>query len=419
MIKKYFFFFLIIISCSKEDQLKVDINAFLKEGDRIFFNKLPKSIDLPVHKIDKLKVEKYFNYSNWMQKNYNASNIILPSAINIDRVNKSLSGKFQQILINNKKIFTIDSKSKLQVYDLNFKKLYSKKIYNRKVYNNYDLNFEMLINNNSIFISDNLGNIQSYNVNSLKKNWLITLGVPFRSNLKIYKGNIFLINSNSKIFAIDSDKGLINWSFETSSQYLKNNNSYKLAIHNDNLYFTNDSAELICLNLSNKTIQWSLNIEPFNYQTKPMIFETGYLSIDDKNNLFFSSNYGFIYSMNANSGQINWAKPINTKNKLIFANKYMVSISKKKLIILDKANGSILFNQDVTKSFKNSKELNLEDVFIGRNEIFIFLNNGELITLNLSNLKIIKKRKISNSFKEYIVYMKNIYILTNKNILKY
>ena len=41
--------------------------------------------------------------------------------------------------------------------------------------------------------------------------------------LKIHKNNVFIINSNSKIFSINTNTGKLNWSFETISKKLKHN----------------------------------------------------------------------------------------------------------------------------------------------------------------------------------------------------
>ena len=66
--------------------------------------------------------------------------------------------------------------------------------------------------------------------------WEKKFGVPFKSDIKIYKENLYLINSNSKIYSINLKNGKLNWSLETSSQYLKDDKSYQLAIFNNKLF---------------------------------------------------------------------------------------------------------------------------------------------------------------------------------------
>ena len=89
----------------------------------------------------------------------------------------------------------------------------------------------------------------AFNIDNLDILWKKNFGVPFKSNLKVYNNNLYLINSNSKIYSINTDNGNLNWSFETASRDLKDNKSYQIAIINDELVFTNDNAEIYCLDL--------------------------------------------------------------------------------------------------------------------------------------------------------------------------
>ena len=100
-----------------------------------------------------------------------------------------------------------------------------------------------------MLIADNLGNIHALNIANLDIIWKKNFGVPFKSNLKVHNNNLYLINSNSKIYSINTDNGKLNWSFETASRDLKDNKSYQIAIINDDLVFTNDNAEIYCLDL--------------------------------------------------------------------------------------------------------------------------------------------------------------------------
>ena len=113
--------------------------------------------------------------------------------VSIEKKVKSINGKFQNIVSLNDKIISIDKNSRIVIYDSNLKKLNSIKIYNRKIYKNYNLKFEIAVDKNSLFIADNLGNIYSYDLKNLDKLWVSELGVPFKSSIKIYKNQIFII----------------------------------------------------------------------------------------------------------------------------------------------------------------------------------------------------------------------------------
>ena len=282
-----FFFLILILSCSKDKEELVDIDAFLKQGKEINYKTKNDLIHKNINQIQVFKIYDRGYYKNWPQKYQNSQNLVLPSNISIEKKVKSINGKFQNIVSINDKIISIDKNSQIVIYDSNLKKLNSIKIYNRKIYKNYDLKFEIAVDKNSLFIADNLGNIHNYDLKNLDKLWVSELGVPFKSSIKIYKNQIFIINSNSKIYSLNKKNGKLNWSFETASKVLKKNNSYQIAAHKDKLYFTNDNGEIYCLDLLNGKILWSLILEVGNFQDLPAVFQSSPILIDKTGIIFF------------------------------------------------------------------------------------------------------------------------------------
>jgi len=413
------FFLLFSISCSKDKDDLVDLNSFLSQGKKIELTTESNLDQKDILNLKSLKLKKNINYKNWTQSNYNSNNLIFQSGVNLQKKINSISGKFQKMLFYKNKIFVIDDKSKIQVFDQNLKKIISKKIYNRKIYKKYNLKFDIAINQNILLISDNLGNIQALNSSSLKKIWSLELKVPFRSNIKIYDNKIFIMNTNSKIFSINLKKGDINWSFETTSKSLKHSNSYQISIFADKLFFTNDSAEIFCIDLKTRNVIWTLVFSSENFKKSPIIFKSSPIIIDQNNNLFVSTNYGFLYSINSNNGFLNWSKPLKSNNNLILTEKYIFSSSSDRIKILNKETGDILFNKNISILYNKNKNFSLEKIHIGKSNIYLFSQDGTISLIKISNLKSINFLKPAKNFKDYIVANDHLYLLTLNSIIKF
>ena len=414
-----FFFLILILSCSKDKEELVDINAFLKQGKEINYKTKNDLIHKNVNQIQAFKIYDRAYYKNWTQKYQNSQNLVLPSNISIEKKVKSINGKFHNIVSINDKIISIDKNSRIVIYDSNLKKLNSIKIYNRKIYKNYDLKFEIAVDKNSLFIADNLGNIYSYDLKNLDKLWVSELGVPFKSSIKIYKNQIFIINSNSKIYSLNKKNGKINWSFETASKVLKKNNSYQIAAHKDKLYFTNDNGEIYCLDLLNGKILWSLILEVGNFQDLPAVFQSSPILIDKTGIIFFSSNYGFMYAIDSLSGAIKWSKRLDTYNNIIATKNYLTTIINNRIVILEKKTGRILFNQNILSSYKKNKISNFKDFIIGKEKIYIFDLNGTMVSINLNDLSNREAAKISKNFRSYVILKNSVLLLTQNSLIKY
>ena len=86
--------------------------------------------------------------------------------------------------------------------EINWKKNIYKNIY-KKI--NKSLVFSIYQNN--IYIADNIGFIYSIDLGNGKLVWIKNHGIPIKSNIKIYKDKIFLINQDNRILCFNTKNG--------------------------------------------------------------------------------------------------------------------------------------------------------------------------------------------------------------------
>ena len=140
--------FLTLFCCSKKDKDLVDINSFLNEGEKINLTKDNKIFNQDRDLIKSVSLSNFHKYKSWNQKNYNSRNFLYPSDFNLTKKSKSLSGKFQNVLLYKDILVTVKSNSKVSIYTKDFKKKISKTIYKRKIRKNYDLKFKSVLFSN-------------------------------------------------------------------------------------------------------------------------------------------------------------------------------------------------------------------------------------------------------------------------------
>ena len=415
-----FFLFLFTISCNKQtsDNL-VDINFYINQGEKIKIIKELSLAEKDIYLLKKIQNLKFSSYKNWVEQNYNSNNFITPSKLRINKKKKYINKKIDNFIIYEKKIISIDKKSNIQIYDLNFNKIISSKIYNRKTYKNFDLTFKILTQNNNLFISDNLGNIHAYDLENLKIIWKKNFAVPFVSSIKIHKNNLFLLNTNSKLFSVNSNTGNINWTYETSSKNLKDKESYRIAIYKDKLFFTNDSSEIYCINLNNNSIIWSLVFESENFQNSPLILKYSPITIDNNGNLFISSNLGKTHKIDTETGAVKWSTPIFSSNRFLNTEKYLLNVYKDRLFILDKSSGKVLFNQKIINLLDQNKKFFFKDLVVGSSKIYLFDANGYIASIDLNNVQNYRIEKEIKSYTDLIIFENNLFVRSNDSINKF
>ena len=281
------------------------------------------------------------------------------------------------------------------------------------------MTFNILTQKNNLFISDNLGNIHAYDLENLKIIWKKNFAVPFISSIKIHKNNLFLLNTNSKLFSLNSNTGNINWTYETSSKNLKDKESYRIAIYKDKLFFTNDSSEIYCISLNNNSIIWSLVFETENFQNSPLILKYSPITIDSNGNLFISSNLGKTHKIDTKTGVVKWSTPIFSSNRFVNTEKYLLNVYKDRLFILDKSSGKVLFNQKIINLLDQNKKFIFKDLVVGSSKIYLFDVNGYIASIDLNNVQNYRIEKEIKSYTDLIIFENNLFVSSNDSINKF
>ncbi|WP_440695889.1 PQQ-binding-like beta-propeller repeat protein [Candidatus Pelagibacter sp. HIMB109] len=412
------FLVMFVISCSKKTEDKVDLKSFIEQGKKIQLFKTNQAYKKNIKQIDKVITSNNKKINYWNQSNYSLSNYIPSTQVEIyQKKHLIINGEFDELISLSNKIITINKYSKLQIFDKNLKKILSKKIYNKKIYKNFNLDFKLIGKGNKIYVADNLGNIHCYNVENLDLVWKQKLSVPFMSNIKIYKNDLFIINSNSKIFSLNISSGKINWSFETVSKDIKSKGSYQISIYDNKLYFTNDVGEIYCVDLLKNNIIWSLTFEPINYSQKPITFKSSPIIIN-RDNLFVSTNFGFLYAINPKSGLVKWSLPIENTNNFLVDKNLIFLANQDRFVIINLLNGNIIYNQQIP-SIKSKSKLQFENLLLGKKNIILFSKDGQIILVNKRNLGKVKVFKKYIDFKNFIVISNNLYLITSKSLVRF
>jgi outer membrane protein assembly factor BamB len=420
------FFFL---NCSKKIDLTIDIEQLKNNGVTVLEKgKSLATLNDEKELISKINLKTPINFSNWKHPNFNSQNLRQHATFkgNFSTVRKKYNFKkakdntYQKNIIKvNNKIIYVDDFSNLYILDENLNLITKFKIYKKKLFRKYPLKFSIISSDNFVYLADNFGSVLAFDLVNLKLAWKTELGVPLLSNLVLYKKNLFTTNSNGKIFSVNSTNGKINWSYETGSAGASSYKAYKLAVANDKLLFSNDFADVYCIDLKKQNLLWRLTLERESNYSDVSFLELSNLVIE-KNSLFLSSNFGLVLKVNIETGKIIWSNtsnsnilPIVTKNSIILANKNGV------VSIFDKISGKLLFRKnlfDILKSNKiKLKKIEVNSLFLASNTIYVSTNRGFFFEINANNLKSITYLKTSRNVQSNLVFSDSFIYLISKN----
>ena len=288
---------------------------------------------------------------------------------------------------NNGTIFNINQNG-----EINWKKNIYKKIY-KKVYKN----LVFAIYQNNIYVADNIGFIYSIGLNNGKLVWIKNHGIPIKSNIKIYKNKIFLINQDNRILCFNTENGSKIWDIRSVPSFIKLQNFLSSAISKQgDVIAINSSGDLLKVNANNGKIAWSLNTLESTLAHATDFFKSSEIVIVDEN-IFFSSKSS-IFSYDLNTGQINWKQEVSSIGAPIIDGKNIFILTDNGyFVIIDKDTGIIISSTNILKILKKKKqETKITGFIMGSGKIYSVTSNGYLIVSSPVSGKVEYFKKIGD-----------------------
>lgn len=367
---------------------------------------------------------------NWLQKNFTSGNYIP----NLEYENKKeliyrskkfgknkfkTSDLFFETVILKNNIFFYDTSGSVYNFSLDDRKLVWKFNFYKKRYREIPINIKLTISNENLIISDNLGYIYCLAINSGKLNWAKNYGVPFRSNIKIDDGDIFILNQDNKFYSIKEENGEKSSSLETFPSSLKTKQEISLGLDHikNNVYFLTSSGQLYSINHKTKNINWLSSISVGLDSGSDLFFSSPIIYKDDK--IFFSSSAA-TYSINAKNGLINWQIPFSTYLRPIVSENFIFLASKDGFLLnLDYETGKVIWSKSLYKSSDKLKEKKIgyiRSLLLASNQVLATTSKGFFLFIDYKNGKILSYTRASKAgfFSNPVLVDKKLYVVDNK-----
>ena len=304
------------------------------------------------------------------------------------------------LLYENDNLILSDQRGNIIIFSTINNSIIAKFNFYKKKYKKIKMKLNMVVENNIIYISDNLGYFYAYNYLSDKILWAKNFKIPFRSNLKYTKYNIYASNQNNDLLILKKQNGALIKTIPTEDNIVKNNFVNNLSISDDDiLFYLNSYGSLYSINSAKFKINWFLNLNQAS-ELNPSNLFFGNQIVNNNQYVIISSNEN-TYIIDKYTGQIrnkfnfaSYVKPILNKNYIFFVsnNNYLISINLN--------TGKILYSYNIDQKISDflkidKQESIIKNFFLLNSEIFIFLENSYLLQFNIKGeLKKTKKLPI-------------------------
>ncbi len=215
---------------------------------------------------------------------------------------------------------------------------------------------------NQLVFVDAYGQIKLFNTIDGKEIWSNQIEYPILSPPLIYRGYIYFISADNRIFSINIDDGSISWSFQTISESKKNLFTSSPVAFENVIIAPFSNGELVAFIHDTGQPVWSENVSKISMVSNFDIKDISASPVVDGETLYSLSSNGKLVSVNALNGSRNWAIDLSGyRTPLVSGNQIYVINEDGKLICLDKISAEVYWITDLSKfrTGKNVKNLNL------------------------------------------------------------
>jgi outer membrane protein assembly factor BamB len=394
-------------------------------GQNEIFNEEKESINRTSFTLEQpIRINNWFeeyatsnnNVSNYL---YSGKKILISKGSKLNKNNLSTNIVFYEDYL-----ITHDQKGKIFIYSINLKKKIFVYDFYKKNFRNFKKKIYLIINKDILYAADNLGYIYAINLKTKSLIWAKNYGIPFRSNLKIDKEQIFLANQDNVIYSINTYNGEIKWQFATNVAFLKSDfiNNFVLDKLNNNLFFLNTNGELYSVSYTKQKINWTVNFKSSSQINSTDIFIGKPVVIKNENLVVVTDKK--VLNFNKLTGVKSWSFPSDSILKPVVTDNYTYILSKSNLLIcIDNKTGNVLWSKNIFYTLLDqnmmTKTGKFYDLKIVNNKLNLFSNKGYLLIFNYNsgNLELIKKIS-KNGIKSKIIFLKeNMYLIDKTNKL--
>jgi len=317
-------------------------------------------------------------------------------------------------------IIFFDNKGSILQFDDKTKLIWKKNYYSKSEKKSNPI-LQFANNGKYLIIADNLAKYYMLDIQTGNLVWAKDNLAPFNSQIKIYKDKFFIIDFSNTLRCFSLKDGKEIWNIKTENNLIKSQKKLSMVIIKDTIYFNNTIGDISAVELNEGELIWQIPTQSNLIYQSAFSLETSEI-ISDSNNLFFSNNKNQIFSINVETGNVNWENNVNSNVRPVLIDNYLISVSLEGyLIITDKTSGNILRVTDMFKNFKSKDRINIKPtgIAIGLKNIYISTNNGRLLVADILSGKIISTLKIDNDIiSEPFIQNDNLFLIKDNAIIK-
>ena len=411
-----YLFTILLVACSSKEK-PIDISKY-EDLDAQALQLLEPDVSL---KKQNISIPTTKTVTQWQSSSDLLSNIpqniLVKSANNLSKpILYKVHNKFNRDyhfagntpVISNGMLFVLGNKSIVSAYNLS-------DIKNpkwRKAFNNTEEDVfrggGMFVENKYLAVTYGSNSISVLDTDTGKEKWNYMMSSISKTAPLIYKGKVFVLTVDNKLYCLDLKTGLLQWISEGASEQLGIIKNLSIVPYKDVIIVPYSVGQLYAVNIVDGKQLWNLSLDE-----KFSSIGTLNTPIINEGIAYISSFKGTLYALNLETGSMEWTNPHGGGNAVWLAGNYIFSVNKQyQLVAINRSTGTPKWIQDLSNYTIDSRPI------IINNKLFIASSEGIVLTMSpLTGEKIKEIKIIKGRYSAPIAISNGLYLLSEEGNL--
>ena len=350
---------------------------------------------------------KFENKKKILKDSNSATNTIQPIYFEGNLCNVSTKGFLRCLDINTEEIlFEVDLKTEFE--------------------ENYDIiRGGLAYFDDQIILADGYGQVKVFSGIDGSIIWENNINLPILSAPIIYRGYIYFITLNNKIYAMDFTTGEVKWSFQTIFDDKKSLFTGVPAAIDNIIIAPFSNGEIIAFIYDTGSILWSENVSKVSSLSNFDIKDIAANPVISDDKIYTLSNNGRLVATNMINGSLAWSLEISGANSPSISNMQLYVIdNESRLFCINKMSGEIYWITQLEENKngkKSGKSNDWKGPYLINGLLYTLSTHGELLSISPITSEILSSKniKITGISIDPVILSKNIFIIdNNSNIYK-
>jgi outer membrane protein assembly factor BamB len=249
----------------------------------------------------------------------------------------------------------------------------------------------MAAEGNQVFVATGFGTLVALNTGSGKANWTQKLNVPVRTSPTVANGKVYIVNTDSEVFALAAANGQELWRGRGLPEPASVLSNVSPAVSGDTVVVAYSSGEISALNAANGEPRWTDSVSGGAAGGSLSTIGDAARPVIDNGVVYAGSRAGRLVATNLKTGERVWSRDLNVaQTPWVAGDAIFVVDTSGRLYALTKKGGKVRWVVTLPDSRSWSGPT------LAGGKLWLASNKGLLVGVNATNGEIASKREVGD-----------------------